>query len=92
MKECMWCNDHSAKDITKTGYWELHDGTRALQIKEIPALYCESCNMEYHEDEIVEEIEDQLLLIDTKKLSQVLTFKELMAQERFLKKNYFKSY
>lgn len=92
MKECMWCNEEAAEDMTKTGYWELHDGTRALQIDEIPAVCCSSCGMEYHEDHVVEEIEDQLLLIDTKKLGKVVSFNELMATERFLKKNYFKFY
>lgn len=92
MKECMWCDSKSALDSSKTGYWELHDGSRAIQIKEIPSIHCQACGMEYHEDEIVEEIEDQLMLIDTKKLNTVLTFSELMAVERFLKKNYFKGY
>jgi uncharacterized YokU family protein len=38
---------------------------------------------------ITKEIEDQLFLIDTKKLGKVVTFEELMAQPRLLKRNYF---
>lgn len=45
--------------------------------------------MIYQEDEIVKEIEDQLFLIDTKKLEKQVTFQELMNQPRLLKRNYF---
>ncbi|EIT86838.1 hypothetical protein A374_04669 [Fictibacillus macauensis ZFHKF-1] len=90
MKKCHWCNEQAAVASVKTGYWELHDGTRAIEIKEIPSMTCMACGMEYHEDEVVEEIEDQLMLIDTKKLSNSMTHEELMGHERFLKRNYFK--
>lgn len=45
--------------------------------------------MIYQEDEIVKEIEDQLFLIDTKKLAKKVTFRELMEYPRLLKRNYF---
>jgi len=45
--------------------------------------------MTYQTELITKEIEDQLFLIDTKKLGKVVTFEELMAQQRLLKRNYF---
>ncbi|MGC4377110.1 YokU family protein [Fictibacillus sp. Mic-4] len=87
---CEWCESNSAKETTKTGYWELPDGSRAIEINDIPSVSCEGCGMEYQPDTIIDQIEDQLMLIDTKSLSQTITFNELMNQPRLLKKNYFK--
>ncbi|WP_221564726.1 YokU family protein [Alkalihalobacillus sp. TS-13] len=87
---CMWCESKQAEEAIKTGYWELPDGSRAIEIKEIPSVSCPNCGMEYQEESLIEEIEDQMMLIDTKPLPNSVTFKELMAVPRFLKKNYFK--
>ena len=46
--------------------------------------------MNYIEENVIEKIEEQLILINTKELSNSLTYQELMAKERLLKKNYFK--
>ncbi|EHA30683.1 hypothetical protein BSSC8_22680 [Bacillus subtilis subsp. subtilis str. SC-8] len=45
--------------------------------------------MTYQEENTVKEIEDQLLLIQTKKLPESLTYQQLMETERILKRNYF---
>jgi uncharacterized YokU family protein len=87
---CMWCESNQAEEANKTGYWELPDGSRAIEIKEIPSVACPDCGMEYQEESLIEEIEDHMMLIDTKPLPNSVTFKELMAVPRFLKKNYFK--
>ncbi len=89
MKECHWCHSNLIKKQNHTVYWELPDGTNAISIEETPSIYCSDCEMIYQEDEIVKEIEDQLFLIDTKKLAKQVTYKELMNQPRLLKKNYF---
>ncbi|TLS37494.1 YokU family protein [Pseudalkalibacillus caeni] len=86
---CKWCEEEGAIEAPKTGYWELPDGNRAIEIKEIPSIECQNCGMEYQTDETVEDIEEQLLLIDTRKLDDSITYKQLMDQPRFLKKNYF---
>jgi uncharacterized YokU family protein len=87
--QCLWCENNSASRVKSTGYWELPDGSRAIEIQDIPSVICLSCGMEYQEDQIVEEIEEQLLLINTKKLPKTLTYQELMQQPKQLKKNYF---
>jgi uncharacterized YokU family protein len=45
--------------------------------------------MEYQTEETVKKIEDQLFLINTKQLEKQLTYAELMAKPRLLKRNYF---
>jgi uncharacterized YokU family protein len=87
---CEWC---SSENITKQAvpvYWELPDGTKAIEIRETPGISCNECGMTYHEERLIEEIEDQLMLIDTKNLESSLTFNELMGKPRLLKRNYFK--
>lgn len=88
--QCMWCESKQATDATMTSYWELPDGTRAIEIKAIPSVQCPDCGMQYQEESLIEEIEDQLMLIDTKPLPNSMDYKELMEVPRFLKKNYFK--
>jgi uncharacterized YokU family protein len=86
LMQCLWCEDNSASKNEATGYWELPDGTRAIEIKQIPSVICSNCGMEYQEEQ---EIEEQLLLINTKKLAKIVTYKQLMEAPRLLKKNYF---
>ncbi|MDR4886096.1 YokU family protein [Fredinandcohnia sp. QZ13] len=88
--KCMWCESEKAREATNSVFWELPDGTRAIEITEIPSVRCEACGMEYQEEDIINEIEDQLMLIDTKKLSKAIQYKELMKIPRFLKHNYFR--
>lgn len=85
---CDWCGSeaHKGENIV---YWELPDGTRAIQITETPAVICNACNMIYQTDEVTKQIEDQLFLIDTKKIGKSIRYKELMALPRLLKRNYF---
>ncbi|ASB88819.1 YokU family protein [Bacillus sonorensis] len=89
MKRCDWCGYAEAEDAQTTVYWELPDGTKAIEITETPAVACQSCGMVYQEDSVTEDIENQLLLIDTKKLPSSVSFDRLMKTERILKRNYF---
>ncbi|QFT89256.1 hypothetical protein FIU87_11405 [Bacillus sp. THAF10] len=89
MHTCEWCNGTNAVPSTCTVYWELPDGTKAISISKTPSVMCPDCGMEYQKESITKEIEDQLFLIDTKKLKAVLSFEELMALPRLLKRNYF---
>lgn len=89
MSKCEWCSSENTKAVTDIVYWELPDGTKAIQIDETPAIHCDDCKMTYQTELITKEIEDQLFLIDTKKIGKVITFEELMAQPRLLKRNYF---
>lgn len=70
-------------------YWELPDGTRAIEITNTPTIICNACEMTYQADVIVKEIEDQLILIDTDLVDKVVSFSKLMSFPRFLKRNYF---
>lgn len=87
---CMWCESEKAQEEKNSVYWELPDGTRAIEILETPSIKCEDCGMEYQEESIINEIEDQLMLIDTKKIAKTISYKELMEIPRFLKQNYFR--
>lgn len=88
--KCDWCEDPNAIEFTCTVYWELPDGTRAIEITETPGLKCPTCKMEYQTEATIEALEDQLILIDTKKIGKAISFDQLMAQPRLLKRNYFK--
>ncbi|PLS17041.1 YokU family protein [Bacillus sp. M6-12] len=86
--KCDWCGSEAAKG-EDTVYWELPDGTRAIEITGTPAVICSGCEMVYQTDEITKEIEDQLFLIDTKKIDKVIHYQKLMSLPRLLKRNYF---
>ncbi|MBK4203313.1 YokU family protein [Bacillus subtilis] len=89
MKACEWCGELEAVSGRNTVYWELPDGTRAIELIDTPAMVCASCGMTYQEEATIKQIEDQLLLIQTKKLPESLTYQQLMETERILKRNYF---
>ncbi|WP_458415094.1 YokU family protein [Schinkia sp. CFF1] len=88
---CEWCEAPSAQETTCTVFWELPDGSRAIEITNTPGITCNSCGMEYQSEKIIEEIEDQLILIDTKQIGKIITYDALMAIPRLLKRNYFRS-
>lgn len=88
-KECHWCNSHRITHELASVYWELPDGTRAIEIRETPTIFCYECNMNYQDEEIVREIENQLFLIDTKELAMKINYQNLMEIPRLLKRNYF---
>jgi uncharacterized YokU family protein len=85
---CEWCGGE-ASEGEGTVYWELPDGSSAIEITATPAVICQVCDMVYQTDKVTKEIEDQLFLIDTKKISSSIRFKELMELPRLLKRNYF---
>lgn len=89
MAKCDWCGSSEIKTVADEVYWELPDGSKAIQITETPAVQCNDCQMIYQTDSITKEIEDQLFLINTKTLGKTITFEELMALPRLLKRNYF---
>ncbi|MCU9613619.1 YokU family protein [Caldibacillus lycopersici] len=88
-KICEWCGGNRIVDSEQTVYWELPDGTRAVEIENTPSIRCLDCTMEYQEEALIKEIEDQLFLINTKLLPKSITHAELMQQPRILKRNYF---
>jgi uncharacterized YokU family protein len=85
---CEWCG---GKAIIGEGtvYWELPDGSRAIEITGTPTVLCKECDMVYQTDNVTKEIEDQLFLVDTKVIGNSISFKKLMEIPRLLKKNYF---
>ncbi|KAF0818647.1 MULTISPECIES: YokU family protein [unclassified Cytobacillus] len=87
--KCAWCESQNINASSETVYWELPDGTRAIQIHETPSVTCRDCNMVYQSDELVKSIEDQLFLIDVKKIGKEINYEKLMEQPRLLKRNYF---
>ncbi|MEY2195783.1 YokU family protein [Neobacillus sp. BF23-41] len=86
---CEWCSSTNVESVTTSVFWELPDGTRAIEISETPTFSCPDCAMIYQSEPIVKEIENQLYLIDCKLIGKVVSFEELMAVPRLLKKNYF---
>ena len=87
---CEWCSSENIIKEAVSVFWELPDGTRAIEIRETPCISCKECGMTYQEEEIIEKIEEQLLLINTKIIENSLKFDELMEKSRLLKRNYFK--
>ncbi|MGM0854336.1 MAG: YokU family protein [Bacillota bacterium] len=90
VKICEWCEAETAHEDQSNVYWELPDGTRAIQISIVPSMSCSHCGMEYQEEAVINEIEDQLMVIDTNLIDKVITYTELMKLPRLLKKNYFR--
>ncbi|WP_428908415.1 YokU family protein [Niallia sp. Krafla_26] len=86
---CQWCESEKTSIGSSTVYWELPDGTRAIEIRETPTVLCQDCQIAHQSDSIVKEIETQLLLIDTKKLTNSISYAKLMKTPRLLKRNYF---
>lgn len=86
---CDWCESAEISSENESVYWELPDGTKAIEITETPTVVCTSCGMIYQTDSTVKEIEDQLFLIDTKQLTKQIAYDELMKIKRLLKRNYF---
>lgn len=87
--KCNWCESPLATSSSGTVYWELPDGTKAVTITETPSVVCGDCGMVYQDDLIVKQIEDQLFLINTRELETELSYAQLMAKKRLLKRNYF---
>ncbi|WP_204414705.1 YokU family protein [Bacillus tianshenii] len=87
--KCKWCDADEAIENKNVVYWELPDGSRAITITETPSRSCQACGMEYQEDDITKEIEDQLFLINTKDLEGEISYEALMEKPRLLKRNYF---
>jgi uncharacterized YokU family protein len=85
---CEWCGGKANKG-EGTVYWELPDGSRAIEITATPAVICMECDMVYQPDTVTKKIEDQLFLVNTKVIGNTISFKELMEVPRLLKKNYF---
>lgn len=88
--QCEWCEDTHVNQTKSTVYWELPDGSRAIEIENTPAIECNSCGMEYQQLDTIEAIEDQLMLIDTSKIESGISYENLLEQPRLLKRNYFK--
>ncbi|WP_088071487.1 YokU family protein [Gottfriedia luciferensis] len=86
---CQWCESVNVIESTNTVYWELPDGTKAIEIKETPCIECLDCNMTYQTDDTVSAIEEQLYLINTKLLDKTMSYQQLINQPRLLKRNYF---
>lgn len=87
--QCEWCSGTHVNLGKSSVYWELPDGTRAIEISETPTVTCDDCSMVYQTETIVKEIENQLFLIDCQQIGKVIPFDELMKLPRLLKKNYF---
>ncbi|MDV2683663.1 YokU family protein [Alkalihalophilus lindianensis] len=88
--QCQWCEEESARISQSTVYWELPDGTRAIEITETPTITCDICGMLYQEESLIDELEDHLMLINTKTLPKCMTYQALMAEPKLLKRNYFR--
>jgi uncharacterized YokU family protein len=87
--QCEWCDSSNITITSSSVFWELPDGTRAIEITNTPTLACHDCSMSYQSEPIIKEIEDQLFLIDCKRIEKVIAYEELMKIPRLLKRNYF---
>ncbi|MFC0274321.1 YokU family protein [Metabacillus herbersteinensis] len=89
MTKCEWCGSSNAKETTNNVYWELPDGSRAIEIHNTPCIDCLECGMEYQQEDTINTIENHLLLISIDNVPDSLTFEELMSIKKHLKRNYF---
>ncbi|UQD52439.1 YokU family protein [Bacillus methanolicus] len=88
-KYCAWCESENIALEKTNVYWELPDGTKAIEISETPSISCMDCNMTYQDEQIVKEIENQLFIINTRLLGKSVSYDELMNMPKLLKRNYF---
>ncbi|MDQ0271978.1 YokU family protein [Cytobacillus purgationiresistens] len=86
---CAWCESEKVTSSKNSVFWELPDGSRAIEIRQTPSITCHSCEMEYQTENTVKVIEDQLFLINTNAVGNEISYEDLMAQPRLLKRNYF---
>jgi uncharacterized YokU family protein len=89
METCPWCDKGNLSNVAASVYWELPDGTKAIEITSTPSKQCPDCGACYQDESIVKDIEDQLFLINTTQLNRSISFSDLMKMERLLKRNYF---
>lgn len=89
METCHWCEQPEPAQIKDTVYWELPDGTKAIEIREVPSFSCDYCGAVYQDETVAKDIENHLFIIDTKNIEKSLTYEELMAKPKLLKRNYF---
>ncbi|PLR77268.1 YokU family protein [Bacillus sp. V3-13] len=88
-RSCSWCSSAHIETGQETVYWELPDGTRAIEITDVPSTVCHDCHIVYQTDEIVKTIEDQLFIVNTKSIGKTISFEGLINLPKLLKKNYF---
>lgn len=86
---CEWCDSDKVELRAENVFWELPDGTRAIEISETPTIVCHDCQIYYQPEKVVKEIEDQLFLVDAKMIGKSISYDELQRLPRFLKRNYF---
>ena len=75
--ECMWCNEKEVKETMKDCYWITPDGTAAVEILQVPAMYCQKCGS-YLTDEMNHEVDVALASREIPKSLKEITYKELM--------------
>lgn len=88
--QCEWCESHNIEQGIRSVFWELPDGSRAIEISETPTIICRNCQMSYQTETIIQEIEDQLFLVRTNDIQKKIAYPTLMAMPKILKKNYFR--
>ena len=71
MEVCQWCEQPNAVQIEDTVYWELPDGTKAIEIREVPSFHCGHCGARYQSDETVKEIERQSAYLSRKEIIDI---------------------
>lgn len=86
---CEWCCSQNIHKSKGSVFWELPDGSRAIEIMDTPTTLCDDCKMIYQDEGLIKEIENQLFLIDTKQIGDKISYSDLMNRPRLLKKNYF---
>ena len=89
MEICHWCEQPEPSKIRDSVYWELPDGTKAIEIRDVPSFSCDHCGAVYQDETIAQDIENHLFIINTKNIEKSLTYKELMEKPKLLKRNYF---
>jgi uncharacterized YokU family protein len=88
--ECLWCEEDGAEIHLTTVQWQLPDGSRSIELTDVPSVKCSLCGADYQEEDVVEKIETQLLLVEGKHLPFSMKYEDFMKMPRCLKRNYLK--
>ncbi|SEN69379.1 YokU family protein [Lihuaxuella thermophila] len=75
--ECVWCGKDQIEESKQDCYWVLPDGKRSVQIRQIPAVHCESCGL-YITEEMNQKVEELLYLSELSQLPDTFTYEELV--------------
>lgn len=75
---CVWCEQDGAQKTTKNCTWIEPGGRDVIEVTDVPAIKCETCQDTYLEDSMNDKVEEALHTVELEKLGQRFSYKQLM--------------